>query len=124
MCTRIKIDILFSILCVLAFLCPRSETSLSLSRLRTFALSPLILFSIVRATACLLFLTNMTDRHHDKRSPARDSMMIDDHDNCRLAVENGKGTRAGSVSDADPASQISTKANKQPSALPIRENKS
>ena len=50
--------------------------------------------------------------------------MIDDHNNCRLSVENGKGTKAGSVSDTDPASQISTKANKQPSALPIRENKS
>jgi hypothetical protein len=66
----------------------------------------------------------MTDRHYDKRAPARDRMMIDDRDNCRLAVENGKGTWAGSVSDTDPASQISTKANKQPSALPIWEKKS
>ncbi|KAI0269004.1 hypothetical protein BGY98DRAFT_1016787 [Russula aff. rugulosa BPL654] len=66
----------------------------------------------------------MTDRHYDERAPARDTMMIDDHDNCRLTVENGKGTRAGSVSVTDPASQISTKANKRLSALPIRENKS
>ena len=84
-----------------------------------------MLLSSVRATASFSYaFHHITDRHYDKRAPARDTMIINDHDNCRLTVENGKGTRAGSVSDADPASQISTKANKQPSELPIREKKS
>jgi hypothetical protein len=60
----------------------------------------------------------MTDRQYDKRAPGKVTMMIDDHDNCQLTVENGKGTRAGSVSDTERVSQISTKARKQTALSP------